>query len=256
MPLTAERHIQICVLAAVAVLTALAWAYLFLLHREMAVFMANAEAMLAMGMPMNAPWTVADVWFGFVMWVIMMAGMMAPSVSPMLMVMARSAVGRGDKAAPWTVAAFSAGYFAVWTGFSALATGVQGAMHNTALLSPSMAAVSPRGAGIILVIAGLYQLTPEKRACLVRCRNPLDFLMTAWRPGRAGAFQMGLQHGMYCLGCCWALMLVLFAVGVMNLAWVAAISVVVLLEKAGWGGLILSRVTGIALILFGGYSAL
>jgi predicted metal-binding membrane protein len=253
---TSERHTQIWVVGAVAGLATLAWVYLFLLHREMSVMAANAQAMLTMGMRANDPWTAADVWFGFVMWTVMMAGMMAPSAAPILLLVSRSASSRGGERASLTVAAFGVGYFAIWTGFAAIATLVQGALHNMTLLSPSMATVSPRAAGIILVIAGLYQLTPEKRVCLVHCRNPIDFLMTSWRPGRAGAFHMGLQHGLFCLGCCWALTLVLFGVGVMNLVWVAAISVVVLMEKAGWGGLILSRATGVALILFGGYSAL
>jgi len=129
-------------------------------------------------------------------------------------------------------------------------------LHDMSLLSSSMAAVSPRGAGIALMVAGLYQMTPEKRACLQHCRNPIDFLMTAWRSGPAGSFRMGAHHGLYCLGCCWALMMVLFGVGLMNLVWVAAISAIVLVEKTAWGGVALSRITGALLILIGGYSAL
>ena len=239
-----------------AVITVLAWVYLVQVHRGMPVALAAGEPMLAMGMPADGPWTAADVRFGFVMWVVMMAGMMSPSATPMFVEMAGAAEARSERPALLIALLFAAGYFAVWTGFSAFATLTQWMFHDAAMLSPAMAAVSPRGAGIVLVIAGLYQLTPEKRACLVHCRNPIDFLRTSWQPGRAGAFRMGLHHGVYCLGCCWALMAVLFAVGLMNLAYVAAISAVVLMEKAGWGGLALSRVTGVALILFGGYSAL
>ncbi len=250
---TQERASQIPVIAGIVLLTLLAWAYLFRLHGQMTGAMADAEAMRAMGMPMHHAWARADVWFAFVMWAVMMAGMMSPSATPVLLVVAKSAAARGES--PRTAMLFGAGYFAVWTGLSALATLAQWALHDAALLSSSMA-VSPRAAGIALVLAGLYQMTPEKRACLQHCRNPIDFLMTAWRPGSAGSFRMGADHGLYCLGCCWALMVVLFAVGLMNLVWVAAISAVVLIEKTAWGGIVFSRITGVLLILVGGYSAL
>ena len=249
-----ERSPQIVVVGAIVLLTVLAWVYLLHLHGQMTNAMADVEAMRAMGMPMDQPWTVTDVGFGFVMWVAMMAGMMSPSAAPVLLVVARAASTRGESSR--TAVLFGAGYFAVWTGFSAVATLAQWILHNAALLSPSMAAVSPRAAGIVLVVAGLYQLTPEKRACLQHCRNPIDFLMMHWRPGAAGSFGLGVRHGWYCLGCCWALMIVLFAVGLMNLVWVAAISAVILIEKTAWGGVGLARVTGALLILVGGYSAL
>ena len=249
-----ERSPQLPVVFAIVLLTVLAWIYLFHLHAQMTGAMANAETMRAMGMPMDQPWTTTDVGFAFVMWVVMMAGMMSPSVVPVLLVVARAAAARGDSSR--TAVVFGAGYFAVWAGFSTVATLAQWMLHNAALLSPSMAAASPRVAGIVLVVAGLYQMTPEKRACLQHCRNPIDFLMMHWRPGAAGSFGLGVHHGWYCLGCCWALMTVLFALGLMNLMWVAAISAVILLEKTAWGGVVLARVTGALLILTGGYSAL
>jgi len=251
---THERSSQIPVIGAIVMLTLLAWAYLLHLHAQMSGAMANAESMRAMGMPMDQPWTTTDVGFGFVMWVAMMAGMMSPSAVPVLLVVARAASSRGESSR--TTLLFGAGYFAVWTGFSIVATLAQWLLHNAALLSSSMAAVSPRVAGVTLVVAGLYQLTPEKRACLQHCRNPIDFLMMHWRPGAAGSFGLGVHHGWYCLGCCWALMILLFAVGLMNLVWVAAISAIVLIEKTAWGGVVLARVTGALLILVGGYSAL
>jgi predicted metal-binding membrane protein len=219
----------------------------------MTAAVADADAMRAMGMPMGQSWSRTDAWFAFIMWTVMMIGMMSPSVAPVLLVVARSSAARRESSR--VTMSFAAGYLAVWTGFSAVATLAQWILHNASLLSPSMA-IGPRAAGIALVISGLYQLTPEKRACLQHCRNPIDFLMTAWRPGLAGSFRMGVQHGLYCLGCCWALMIVLFAVGVMNLAWVAGISAVILIEKTAWGGVVLSRATGVLLILLGGYSAL
>jgi predicted metal-binding membrane protein len=119
------------------------------------------------------------------------------------------------------------------------------------MLSPAMAASSPYLAGAILIAAGAYQLSPWKGACLTHCRSPLGFLMTHWREGRFGALQMGARHGAYCLGCCWALMCVLFVVGVMNLVWVAALTAFVLLEKAGPAGAIVARVAGAAMVLAG-----
>jgi predicted metal-binding membrane protein len=132
-----------------------------------------------------------------------------------------------------------------------LAAIAQWALHEAAMLSPAMAASSARLAGAILIVAGAYQLSPYKGACLTHCRSPLGFLMTEWRDGTVGALRMGLRHGAYCLGCCWALMCVLFAVGVMNLAWVAVLTVIVLLEKIGPAGMAVARTAGIALILFG-----
>ena len=119
------------------------------------------------------------------------------------------------------------------------------------MLSPAMQTSSPRLAGVILLAAGAYQLTPWKGACLTHCRSPLGFLMTNWRDGKWGAIRMGLVHGAYCLGCCWALMCVLFVVGVMNLAWVAALTVFVLLEKIGPAGAIVARVAGAAIAVLG-----
>jgi predicted metal-binding membrane protein len=118
-----------------------------------------------------------------------------------------------------------------------------------------MRVVSPRLAGAILLLAGLYQWTPAKHACLTQCRSPLGFLMSRWRDGVTGAFEMGVRHGIYCLGCCWALMCVLFAVGVMNLAWVAGLAAFVLLEKVGRAGMAIARIGGGAMILFGGFLA-
>src|SRR5262249_9184497 len=131
------------------------------------------------------------------------------------------------------------------------ATFSQWALQRASLLSDTMAASKPGGAGAIVIIAGVYQLTPFKGACLSHCRSPLVFLMTRWRDGAGGAFRMGATHGLFCLGCCWALMIVLFAVGVMNLAWVAALTILVLVEKLTPAGLVISRVSGLAMLGFG-----
>ena len=159
--------------------------------------------------------------------------------------------GRGAQHAPRVVFAFTAGYLLVWTAFSAGAALAQWALHQAAMLSPTMTTSSARLSGAILIAAGVYQLTPFKGACLTHCRSPLGFLMSHWREGTAGALRMGIEHGTYCLGCCWALMSVLFVVGVMNLVWVAAMTFFVLVEKIGPAGAFVARVAGVAMIASG-----
>jgi predicted metal-binding membrane protein len=237
--------------ACIALITVLAWTYLLHLDREMSSSMAHDRMMAEMGMTMDMPRTSADLFFTFAMWAVMMIGMMAGPATPMLLLFAGMQRTRASGPVPMALPSFGLGYLAVWTAFSACAAIAQEALHRAALLSPAMAASSPRVAGAILIAAGAYQLTPFKGACLTQCRSPLGFLMSCWRDGAAGAFRMGLSHGLYCLGCCWALMCVLFAVGVMNLLWVAALTALVLLEKAGPFGAIAARVTGVIMIAVG-----
>jgi predicted metal-binding membrane protein len=151
---------------------------------------------------------------------------------------------------------FLAGYLALWTAFSLAATLAQWGLHRLALISPLMVATSPLLGGLVLMAAGVYQCTPLKQACLRHCRTPLHFLLSCWRDGTAGAFLMGLRHGIYCLGCCWLLMMVLFAVGVMNLAWIAALSVLVLVEKLIRRGVWVAKAAGLVLMGWGGWMAL
>jgi predicted metal-binding membrane protein len=248
----AARRDRVLIWISVCAVVALAWAYLIHLDQQMAFAMASDAEMARMGMTMDpTPWTATDLWLTFAMWAVMMAGMMAPSAAPVLLVFAGAQSKQAGGRSGVTVPAFAFGYLAVWTGFSAGAALVQGWLHQHALLSPMMAASSPRVAGAILAGAGLYQFSRLKTACLAHCQSPLGFLMTHWRAGTIGALQMGARHGIHCLGCCWALMAVLFAVGVMNLIWVAAITGVVLLEKVvpadGW----VARVAGIAMIFTG-----
>jgi predicted metal-binding membrane protein len=146
---------------------------------------------------------------------------------------------------------FVSGYLLVWAGFSLAAALVQAGLEHAALLTPMMESASKWLNGALLVAAGAYQLTPLKDLCLSKCRNPVQFFMTHWRPGTAGALRMGVTHGAYCVGCCWVLMLLLFAVGVMNLAWVAVIAAFVLLEKLLPAGRLVSRLAGAALIALG-----
>ena len=209
--------------------------------------------MAEMGMAVDRPWTAVDAFLTFAMWTVMMVGMMTGSAAPMLLFFASAQAAREPRRISPRVLMFGLGYLVIWAGFSAIATFAQWALQRAALLSDTMAASKPIVAAAILIVAGLYQLTPFKGACLSQCRSPLGFLMTNWRDGAGGAFRMGIRHGMFCLGCCWGLMIVLFAVGVMNLAWIAALAVLVLIEKVTPVGVVLSRVAGAAMIVAGVY---
>lgn len=246
-----SRRDRVLISSCLVLLTALAWAYLVRLDHQMSAAMEYDRAMADMGMTMNAPWGAADILFTFAMWVVMMVGMMTASAAPVMLLFARMHAGRGAARAPRAVFAFGAGYLVVWTAFSAVAALAQWTLHRLAMLSPAMTTSSARLGGAILIAAGVYQLTPFKSACLAHCRSPLGFIMSHWRDGHAGALRMGIAHGTYCLGCCWALMCVLFVVGVMNLAWVAAMTMFVLVEKIGPAGALVARVAGVAMIVCG-----
>jgi predicted metal-binding membrane protein len=154
--------------------------------------------------------------------------------------------------ARWRSAAFVAGYFTVWAVFSGAAAALQVWLERIALLSPTLVDASPLFGGLVVAAAGVYQLTPAKDVCLRHCRTPLQFVAENWRPGSLGALRMGSWHGAYCVGCCWALMALLFVVGVMNLVWVAAIAAFVLLEKVAFAGTRTGRlVTGWGLVVAG-----
>lgn len=248
---TGDRVFIGCCMLAIVVL---AWAYLFYLDHQMTQSMEHGGMPARMdmpGMPMTRAWNAADVFFTFVMWLVMMTGMMATSAMPVLLLFAGAHSRRGETSVRMLTLMFVLGYAIIWTGFSALAALAQYVLHDAGLLSPLMAASSPWVSGAILCAAGAYQLTPLKRACLLHCRSPLGFFITHWRDGSLGALQMGLRHGAYCLGCCWAVMLLLFVVGVMNLAWVAALALFVLLEKVGPAGILASRVAGVGMIAAG-----
>jgi predicted metal-binding membrane protein len=239
------------ILATVLVVTALAWAYLIHLDRQMSPGIEYEKRMAAMGMAATASWTATDLLLTFAMWTVMMVGMMTPSAAPVLLLFAGARRGRGEASASLTTTIFALGNIAVWIGFSAAAALAQGILHQKAMLSAAMAAASPQLSAAILIAAGAYQLTPWKSQCLAHCKSPLGFLMTNWREGKFGAFRMGARHGLYCLGCCWALMAVLFVVGVMNLMWVAVLTAFVLIEKVGPAGAMITRAAGAAMVLLG-----
>jgi predicted metal-binding membrane protein len=245
-----SRRDRFLIATCIVLIVLLAWAYLVHLDRQMSSAMTYDTMMADMGMSADRQWTAADVFFTFVMWTVMMVGMMAAPAVPVIFLFA-AARQRTERGALLAVLMFGCGYLWVWVGFSACAALAQWALHDAMMLSPAMAIASPHLGGAILLGAGAYQVSPWKGACLVHCRTPLGFLMANWRDGIVGAFAMGFRHGTYCVGCCWALMCVLFIVGVMNLVWVAAITAFVLVEKVGPAGALLARVAGAAAILMG-----
>jgi predicted metal-binding membrane protein len=230
--------------------TGVAWLYLLAIGQgipDMAM-----DDMPDMATPMTAPWTPTAFALTFAMWWIMMVGMMAPSAAPMVFTFAtlnRSKRARGQAFVPTSI--FLLGYLIVWGAFSVGATLAQWTLDRVALLSPMLAATTPILGGTLVILAGLYQLTPLKQACLRNCRSPFAFVLNHWRDGLTGALRMGLEHGSYCLGCCWMLMALLFVVGAMNLLWVAAVAVFVFVEKLLPGGQWIGKVGGGVMVGFG-----
>lgn len=236
---------RVFIIAGLAILCLLAWAYTIYLAFAM-------ESMGEMEMTTMQSWGLIDVGLLFVMWVVMMIAMMIPSASPMILLFARINRQRKLQERPFVpTSIFLGGYLLAWTGYSLLATLAQWLLHDLALLSPMMVSTSALLGGGLFLAAGIFQLTPLKDTCLRHCRSPLSFLMSEWREGASGALLMGLKHGSYCVGCCWILMALLFAAGVMNLYWVAGLALFVLLEKAIPRGVILSRAIGVFFILVG-----
>ena len=199
-------------------------------------------------MPGDSNWSTLNILAMLVMWAIMMAAMMLPSALPMIVAFVRLSTRGAQPVRAW---AFVAAYLLVWTAFSAIATALQWALQAQAWVDPMIVSTSPMLTAVLLAIAGVYQFSSLKQVCLAHCRTPLGFLFGEWRSGVAGAFAMGVRHGLYCTGCCWALMALLFVGGVMNLAWIAALSIVVGVEKMAPHGGRFGKVLGGALIVAG-----
>jgi predicted metal-binding membrane protein len=248
----AVRQDRALVLLGLVVLTVLSWVYLARMAAMMNVSAADKAMHAAMGMPEMATWGAAEFVMLFLMWTVMMVAMMLPSVTPIILLVVGTYRRRGHRAHVLTVA-FGSGYLAAWTAFSAVAALTQLMLHRAALLSSAMATDSAIITGGILLCAGAYQWLPLKAACLTHCRSPLAFLTSHWREGTVGALTMGLRHGLYCVGCCWVLMLLLFAAGVMNLLWVGAIAFVVLVEKLVPHGARVGRFAGVLVMVWGGW---
>jgi predicted metal-binding membrane protein len=205
-----------------------------------------------------AAWTVGYAAIMVTMWWVMMIAMMLPSASPVILLHAKVAgevsVRAGAPASSRPTAAFLLGYLLVWGAFSVVAAAMQWAFEAAGVLSPMMMnSTNDLFAGLVLLVAGVYQLSPIKHACLRHCRGPLQFFSQHWRDGSSGAFRMGLHHGLYCLGCCWGMMLILFFGGLMNLYWIVGLALFVLLEKLMAPGQVIARLTGGALILGGAF---
>jgi predicted metal-binding membrane protein len=199
-----------------------------------------------------AAWSPSHAALVLLTWWVMMAAMMLPSAAPLVLLAAALHRRKGRDGRPdLTAGLLTAGYQAVWGGFSLAATLAQWGLERAGLISPGGMAAAPVLAGSILLAAGLYQLTPLKQACLRRCRSPVAFLVAHWRPGPAGAFGTGLAHGAFCLGCCWFLMALLFVGGVMNPFWIGGIALYVLAEKLAPRGHLLSRASGLVLTASG-----
>lgn len=210
------------VLASLVAIAGLAWTYLYSLSLDM----SGMEDMPGMAMS-SAP---APFSLTVTMWAVMMVGMMLPSALPMILLFTAVQRRQGDKPVLMT-STFAAGYLLIWGGFALVAAVLQTELGRGALLSPSLTFVSTRLAGLTFLLAAAYEFSPLKNRCLTQCSSPIGFISSHWQPGVAGAFRMGLSHGTFCVGCCWALMLLLFTAGVMNLLWVAALAGVVLVQK-------------------------
>lgn len=232
------RRDRVVVLAALAAVIALSWAYL------------QSGAGMAMMTP--AVWTPGYAALMFFMWWVMMLAMMLPSAAPVILLFATVNRRERDTGHPCVATSvFAFGYLAAWAGFSLLAVLLQWWFERAGILSPMLGATDTTFGGVLLLAAGAYQLTQIKHACLRHCRAPLVFLGTHWRPGALGALRMGLVHGAFCVGCCGFLMGLLFFGGVMNLYWMAGLALFILCEKTLPAGHWLGYATGVVLLLWG-----
>jgi predicted metal-binding membrane protein len=242
----ALRRERWLVMLSLLAITALALGYTY--------WLATGFDMSDMMSPHFVPWTPGYFAFMLVMWIVMMIGMMTPSVAPTVLFYveyARRSAAQGHvfPTAGW----FAGGYLLAWTGFAVLATLLQWLLEWQALVTPMMAGTSRRIGGAMLVAAGVYQMLPWKQACLAQCRSPLSFIQRhgGFQSHARGALRLGWRHGLYCIGCCWVLMALLFAFGVMNLVWIAGLMVFVLMEKVVPHPVIFSRVSGVAAMAAG-----
>ncbi len=254
------RHDRLVVVTALIAVIALSWAYLLAgagmgmsaLEMTRMSQLEMAGGMAGMTMMTPAVWTPGYAVLMFFMWWVMMVAMMLPSAAPMILLFATVNRKQRETGHPHIATSiFAVGYLATWAGFSLGATILQWGFERTGILSPMLVGTNVIFGGVLLLAAGVYQLTPIKHACLRHCRSPLAFLITHWRRDARGALRMGLVHGALCVGCCWLLMGLLFFGGVMNLYWIAGLALFVLFEKTVPAGHWLGYVTGVALFVWG-----
>lgn len=242
---------RLTVSASLIALVALAWGYLALTMP----LAGGTDGWLATVAEIcrvepTGPWGIADAAWLLVMWLVMSVAMMLPTAAPMILTFADiTATKLSGRALLARVGIFAGGYLAVWGAYAVAATGLQWALHETALTQAEGA--GPWLTGGLLVVAGAYQFTPLKDLCLSQCRNPMTWFMGHWRNGARGAWRMGLAHGAWCLGCCWALMLVMIAAGAMNLAWMAVLAALMLAEKVLPHPTLTGRAAGVLLTGWG-----
>lgn len=239
---------RIAIWLALGAVTTLSWIYVY---KQMDAMEGMADIALPSA---PTPWTVSDFVLNIAIWWAMMPGMMLPSAVPMILTFAtinRNRRHRGQPFVPTTL--FTSGYLVAWGLFGVFATLADWGFEQAALISPGTGRLTPVLSGIVVVVAGIYQLTPLKSVCLTHCRSPFDFILNHWREGGSGALRMGLEHGLYCLGCCWFLMALLFAAGIMSLLWMAAITAFVFVEKLFPAGQRIARAAGVAMLGFGVY---
>jgi predicted metal-binding membrane protein len=255
--LTRDRALIASALVAICLL---AWGYLLWLAADMRM---GGASMVGMRMipagvgwmaPASAPWSGIELLLVLAMWVVMMVGMMTPSAAPMILIYARVGRHAAEQRKPFAATGwFAGGYLLAWTAFSVLATLCQWGLERATLLTPAMALVS-RGVGAgLLIAAGIYQWLSVKQACLRHCQSPFAFISRhgGFRRDRSGALWLGAVHGAYCVGCCWMLMVLLFAVGIMNVLWIAGLSALALLERVVPRGDHIARIAGAALFAAG-----
>ena len=248
------KHLQLGkqeknIILALLILSVVSW-IVTVFHAHSMNSQMSTEMDMPMGMGNHSMIFEASLFL--VMWVVMMIAMMFPAVVPMVLIFSKvhdERKSRNEGSIPTWV--FVSGYLIVWAFFGVLAYFGGLLVDHSALSFPKLKAYSTVIGGVVLIAAGLYQLTPLKNACLTHCRSPLHFIMHKWREGYLGAFLMGIDHGVYCLGCCWGLMLVLFIVGVMNLTWMGILTLVILVEKISKHGVMISKVVGGLLLILG-----
>jgi predicted metal-binding membrane protein len=240
---------RLFIIGGLLVLCMLAWWYIIYLYQQMNVM--NMAAFL-FAMPMTPTWSMQDFLLIFLMWFVMMIAMMTPSVTPLILIFAMVNRQKKERRSPFVPTAYLlCGYFLVWAGFSMLATLLQWLLQKISMLNPQMVTTNKILGGLILITAGMFQFTAMKQSCLNSCRNPIDFIHLNWKEGKARAFRMGIEHGFFCLICCWALMILLFVSGIMNLLWIVLIAIFVLIEKALPKMKWISFIAGAVLIVYG-----
>jgi len=247
------RHDQWVVAGALVLVAALAWAYLLSgAGMGMGALEMTRHSMMPMPLMQPTHWDFSYATLMFFMWWLMMIAMMLPSATPVILLAAGiNRRSRGEQPPYGSAAAFTAGYLLAWAFFSVISTAAQWWLERADRLTPMMVSSSDVLAGVLLLAAGAWQLTPWKSACLNHCRSPVHFLTVHRRPGNTGALRMGMHHGLYCLGCCWFLMALLFVGGVMNLYWILGLAIYVAAEKMLPGGQKTARAVGGVLILWG-----